>query len=458
HRVLQALWVLSGTSEKDQKLRNSLISNLKQLNNIDDATIKKNAGIVFSSIIHRYSDFSISTIDSFAHRLVRTFTRDLNLPSQFEIELSSENLANRVVDILLSKVGNDAFITETILSFVMHKMELETTWQVDRDLKNFTQKLFREEAFLYSRNNAIIDEADIKFAKELILNEINRHETYIKQIASAILDILASQQIQPYDLIKGKAGIGNVIIRLSKGEMKEVFTQKTLINYFDPETPYIKKSDTVQLHTAFTAIESQIIEQMHLLKNFYESEFQRFILLTLLKKHIHTFALQSQILEIVKEISNENLIVHISEFNKSIAQLLQNAVVPYIYERLGERFSHFLLDEFQDTSILQWQNFLPLIENSLANGNINLIVGDGKQSIYRFRSGEVEQFLCLPEIYKKESSEALHRIEGLLKKHYDFRNLNTNYRSAPEIVEFNGGFFDFLRERLADSMRPVFDE
>ena len=159
------------------------------------------------------------------------------------------------------------------------------------------------------------------------------------------------------------------------------------------------------------------------------------------------------------KLANEDEIVHISEFNKLLNTVMGDFSVPFVYERIGEKFRHVFVDEFQDTSILQWQNLLPLIDNGLADGNMSMVVGDGKQSIYRFRSGEVEQIANLPEIYalpKDEREAAFRQFEQNLKDNFAFRNLDTNYRSFTQVVDFNNAFFEYAYHQLSPDLQRVY--
>jgi ATP-dependent exoDNAse (exonuclease V) beta subunit len=456
-RVLKSLWILSHSDNEFSDSRKSLINNLKKSFELDEVTITKNAHIVFSYILHFYSDFNISTIDSFSHRIVRTFTRDLRLPLQFEVELDSGQLAQIVSDTLMSRIGTDEFVTQTILNFALIKMEDETDWQIERQLKSFIVKLLKEDAFLENRNNTTLTEADFVEIRKIIPEEIKSFEEKVKGYADKMLKLLSSQEISIFELNGKSKGIGPIIQKLSDTKITDVFEQKSIHNYFENEKSIIGEKSENRLKAAFSIIESEFYEALIALKDCYDKEYKRYVLLKLLNKNIYSFSLSSQISNVMYEIGLEKQLVHISEFNKSIAGLLQKVAVPFIYERLGERFSHFLLDEFQDTSVLQWQNFLPLIENSLANGNLNLIVGDGKQSIYRFRSGEVEQFLILPEVFKKEGNLSLHQSEDILNAHYKQIDLSTNYRSAGGIVEANNSFFDFVKQFLPQKLQKVYE-
>jgi ATP-dependent exoDNAse (exonuclease V) beta subunit len=160
---------------------------------------------------------------------------------------------------------------------------------------------------------------------------------------------------------------------------------------------------------------------------------------------------------ILEEFKAENNILLISEFNQLIADIVLDEPVPFIYERVGEKYHHFLLDEFQDTSVLQWQNLVPLLENSLAQGYGNLVVGDAKQAIYRWRNGEVEQFISLPKIYGRREGQVHLERELTLAEHFEGKSLDHNYRSRPGIVSFNNGFFRWLSRHISEKEASVYE-
>lgn len=455
-RVIQALWLLSSAEAKSSKARQVLVVQLAKHGLTDEVLMVRNATLAFSAILHNFSDFNIGTIDAFTHRLVRTFARELALPSAFNVELSSRVLLSEVVNDLMEKVGSDAFITEVIIDFVMNRVEEEGDWKVDRALKSYAEELIGEEAFLMMNTTSATEDKHWWAIRKHIGAEISRIEAGFRSKAQNILDLLQSAGIAPESLFGKTRGIGPVLQRISQGELQSIFEAKTIHTGFQSDSPFVNKSTDKAVLVAFAGIEISVLSEFKALENWYESTFSRFLLLKLLHKNIHGFALQSKIMETMQAIITQKQLVHISEFNKRVAELLQNSAVAFIYERLGEKYRHFLLDEFQDTSVLQWQNFLPLIENSLASGHQNLIVGDGKQSIYRFRNGEFQQFLLLPQIFRANENLNLLRIQQLLKQNYVEKNLDTNYRSAKDIVEFNNDFFDFLLQKLPTTLQTVF--
>ena len=164
-------------------------------------------------------------------------------------------------------------------------------------------------------------------------------------------------------------------------------------------------------------------------------------------KNIYAISVLNELMKEIKAFKKENNIEQISEFNKKIYNVVTNQPSSFIYERLGERYNHYLIDEFQDTSLIQWQNFLPLITDSLDFGK-SMLVGDGKQSIYRWRGGEVEQFSKLPHIFKGDHLAFISDWESKLKDHYFSDNLKSNYRSRKNIIEFNNQFFKNVKDCL----------
>lgn len=167
--------------------------------------------------------------------------------------------------------------------------------------------------------------------------------------------------------------------------------------------------------------------------------------------------LVNELAKLTNEYKNDENILFISEFNERISEVVNHEPTPFIFERLGDKYKHFLLDEFQDTSSMQWQNMLPLIDNSLGNGNMNLIVGDGKQSIYRWRNADVEQFVNLPNINVAVKNDILQEREDALVRNFEGKVLGTNFRSESTIVKFNNTLFEFLSDTvLNDDLKKIY--
>ncbi|MFA6922807.1 MAG: 3'-5' exonuclease [Bacteroidales bacterium] len=217
---------------------------------------------------------------------------------------------------------------------------------------------------------------------------------------------------------------------------------------------YINKIDGVT-KKMIDEIKPELILIYENAQQLIEKEKSDYVLFSLINRNIYETALLNEIEKLVEEYKKQTNKIHISEFNKLISDIVINEPVPFIFERIGTKYHHFLIDEFQDTSVMQWQNFLPMIENSLANSDFNMVVGDGKQAIYRWRGGEVEQFGNLPEIYKPQS-EIISEKENILKQNYTEQKLDVNRRSKNVIVKFNNDFFGVASEQLNAQYKKIY--
>lgn len=457
-RIIEALCALQNAGADISSGHKSLFSDLKEVSDLDIEEIQAAAGTLLTTILHNYSDFSVSTIDAFSHRLVRTFTRDLGLPYQFEVELDENLIIGQSVDLLLEKVGQDELITRAAVDFLVFQMDQEKSWQVELELRSFAKKLLREESFEFTQRLLAYDESVFKHAREQIIDFIVTIENTFQDKAGKMIARLQASHIAPDDLADGSAkGIMNFLLKLSQRNVEDAFALKSWKSY--PEkTKWYSGSAAPDMKAIISQIQGSLREDLLGIIDFYEQESQRYYLFKMMLPRVFTMALLSGLQQSLNEVMDNNNLVHISEFNKRIAALIHGVTTPYIYERFGERYKHFLIDEFQDTSVLQWQNFLPLIDNSLAHGKTNLLVGDAKQAIYRFRSGEVEQFIQLPSLLQSDKYPWLKSYQKTLEANYTSKQLDTNYRSAKTIVDFNNRFFQFASTFLSDDHKNVYHD
>jgi ATP-dependent exoDNAse (exonuclease V) beta subunit len=175
-----------------------------------------------------------------------------------------------------------------------------------------------------------------------------------------------------------------------------------------------------------------------------------------LNENAFNIILIKELYEAINKIKEEQNILLISDFNKLISEEIKNQPAPFIYEKIGERYKNIMIDEFQDTSVLQWHNLLPLIDNSLSIGEKTLLVGDAKQAIYRFRGGKVEQFVELPNIIDKSDDVFLEEREITLRNNHKDEFLETNWRSHSQVIEFNNWFFDELKSFLEEDKQKIY--
>ncbi len=446
-RIVDALAELAADGPLHGKTALSLLPDLVQETKLSEGEIRKNAAKVLTSILHNYSDFAISTIDAFVFRLIRTFSRDLRLPFRFEVELSARNITNLAVDNLLGMIGHDRFVTQSLLEFARDRIENNENWNIETGLKRFAAGLLQEDAYYQLIKNSEASEEDFLACKSEILSYAYGFENLVSGYAKEVLNLISSHGLTS-DAFAGKStGIFSVLQKISKKDFVKALDSKSWSLWLTDKI-WVHKNASPPDKAALSQIEAQLTSLTEKINDALENQFFKYTLFKLLAGRIHEFALSSAFESQFKRIMDENDLVHISEFNKRIASVVLDSSVPYIYERIGERYQNYLIDEFQDTSVLQWQNFLPLISNSLANNNLVLIVGDGKQAIYRFRGGEVEQFGTLPEIFNKPDLSEFDQIEEQLVRNHQSIVLKQNWRSSAEIVHFNNAFFDFIKPLL----------
>ncbi len=456
-RIIKALAQLSNTNSLND--HDVLLQMLVNESGMSEADIRLQAGKVLSLVVHNYSDFALGTIDAFVHKLVRTFAHDLHLPHQFEVELDHETLVHMAVSLLLDKVGSDAHITSTLIHFVLNKIDDERSWQIERDLSEFCKKLLQENGYDQIKKLESISPEMFAEARKFLWDSRKAFEHILQQQAKTILILLDSNGLNEKMLAGGKNGVFAFFNKVASADLlgaQSNISARKVVDSKEWASGECKKNPMAL--QSLQGIESELNGSLEQLLSQLDAHSEVYALRVELSKNIHALAVMSQLQQNMDDIRQEENLVHISEFNKRIATLLEQAAVPYIYERLGERFQHYLIDEFQDTSTLQWHNFLPLIVNALASQNLTLLVGDAKQAIYRFRSGEVEQFIQLPDVYKSERIGFLAEAEISLKAHFDGRNLGSNFRSDASIVQFNNDFFDFISAKLNDTYQIAYSD
>ena len=426
---------------------------------IDRIQLKTNAKELFINIIHNYSDFCVCTIDAFVQKLARSFAKDLNLPSQFNVSIYKDEVADAITDRIGEQIGTvDPYLTTVVEDYSERKFDIEKSPKVAKNIHDFVKELFSEDAFVKNEQNLFETEEKYKETRNFLKNKIHSFEVQCQQFVKDFDGFLVQNKLGNDDFNgKSRSACLNFFKKLKKEEYSTISDSlKKIINgdanwYSKSLQQYRNTSDFERLCNDFETVFSKFA--CHYQKQigsylFYKSQFDQLSL----------YVLRSRLKSELEAYIGEEQIVHISEFNKRINEVMGDFSVPFIYERLGEHFKHVFIDEFQDTSILQWQNLLPLIDNTLANNQMSMVVGDGKQSIYRWRNGEVGQIASLPLIYEKPQNDTFDIYERNLVNNLNFNNLETNYRSLENVIDFNNDFFNFSVQFLSDESRKVYVE
>ncbi len=434
-RVLQNLEVFSEGENND------LLEVILKETSLDRTVVKERSKKLLDEILRNYAAFSITTIDSFTHKIIKSFAYDLGLPLNFEVEMDAVLLLNEAVDVLISKIGTDEALTKLLIDFSLDKADDDKSWDISRELNEFSKILLNEDDTKHFRKLADKQLADFTNLK----TKLSKHQKEIKkrwkEIGEEALKMIESMHLVHNDFYRSM--LPNHFLALSQNpEKAKFFDESALRERIEENNFYAKsKSDDIK-----AAIEGLLPE---LLRLYTESErlYQQFLMNNLALKSIIPLAVLNNINQELSHLKEENNLRLNAEFNQLISDNIKDQPAPFIYERIGQRFMHYFIDEMQDTSTLQWQNLIPLIDNALAQENSNLLlVGDGKQAIYRWRGGKSEQFIGLGS----EKDNPFHISK-------EVKTLETNFRSYAEVINFNNQFFQHTANFLQnESYKQLF--
>lgn len=404
----------------------SLMKVLSGETGLSIATIHDKSKAIIKNIIHNYASFDISTIDRFTHKVIRAFAHDLNLPVSFDVSLETDSLLQEAVDAIIAKAGENDVLTSLLVDFSLDKTDNDKSWDVTYELFE-TGKLLIDE----NNRNELVQFKDktieeFIFIKEKLRQEVTKLEEQNTAIANEMLAFMDSRGIDLKSFSRGT--FPNHINYIKEGTLSSSHKR---FHEFD-DIQILKNAKDREI------IESVIPELLAMLHKAYKNYEKRNFYQAFLK-NITPLSLLNSIGQELERIQKEQNVLSISEFNAIIHNEIQNQPAPFIYERLGERYRHFFIDEFQDTSQMQWNNLIPLIDNALSSEDMLgdrgslMIVGDPKQSIYRWRGGKAEQFIELG----KEHNPFSNPDKAIL-------NLGTNFRSYSQVIDFNNQFFNVL--------------
>ncbi|WP_216689079.1 UvrD-helicase domain-containing protein [Hymenobacter siberiensis] len=457
HRIVDALRDFAYPREgKTDTLLADIAAELK----LPAAEVRRRAAATFRLVLYHYADFGVSTIDSFVQRIVTAFTRELGLPATFEVELDTDSVLQSAVAALLDKVNRDPnskLLSQTLAEYALGQAEEGKSWsRLPEELAGFGRVLFNETVQEAVAQLDKLSLADFRRLDKEIRTRRGEIEAAFAQTQEVGAAILEQADVSVDDLYYGKSGIGQYVQKgvalLQADAGPNSYVRKTLAEDKWHGGKIKSPADKARVD----AVREPLTALVTTLDKMRAEYLPNYTLLAAMQPYLFHASLLSELNKIVEQISRERNVVLISEFNRRIASIVLTEPVPFLYERLGEKYEHILIDEFQDTSVLQWNNLLPLVENTLANGHSSLAVGDAKQAIYRWRGGEMEQILRLHQ----GNTEALAararepEMRELLRGRYasfagklDAKALQVNYRSAREIIAFNNSFFEAVSAR-----------
>ena len=407
----------------------------EHLKNKTELEIINRAKEIRDNILHNYSMFSVSTIDSFVQSVVRAFSYEINVSSNYALELDTEKVIKELTELLYNEITDNKELQKWLIKFADFKLQEGKSWDFRREIGVLAYEIFKEKfqsiySFSYNTEENI-NNVDNKEKLNILLDEIYKIKTDFEKKMNYIADksdvILKNAGIDnPKELGRNFGTITNFLCNKIRERKYEPI--KTVYNALDGLHKWHAKKAKKEIIAIISSVYKELYELIENAINEYEKNHCLYLSAKNTILNIHSFGILNDIASLLPEYRHENNLLLISDTTLLLKEIIGNNDAPFIYEKIGNKFKHILIDEFQDTSGFQWINFRPLIKNSLGEALFNMIVGDVKQSIYRWRGGDWK--LLLSEV--KESIGEAQVLE---------KTLDTNWRSKENIVDFNNSLF-----------------
>lgn len=399
---------------------------------------------ILVKILHDYSKFAIGTIDSFFQRVIRAFTKEAGLQAGYSIELDHETVLTEVIDSMINDIENDRELCNWLVRFAQERVGDGKNWNLEKEIRQLGNEVFKE-IFKTFDKKLLEKIQDKKFLDSFLdeLYQIRDHfESRLKEFAEVSFRILSRYNLTVDDFSYKEKGMMGFFIKLKDGNFAPPADRPR--NACDKVENWHSKTSpaTSRIKAAFAdGLNKNLTDAI----SFYDGNYPGYLTSILVTDFIYTLGILTDLSKRLKDYSDENNIFLISNAPVFLSGIIAGNDTPFIYEKTGTVFRHFMIDEFQDTSGMQWENFKPLVCNSLASDFKSLVVGDVKQSIYRWRSGD---WKLLGGRIEKDVSRFGSEPE----------RLDYNWRSKKNIIDFNNSFFNcaatFLQDQFNSAIKP----
>lgn len=422
-RILSQLY---GIAHEDPE-SDDYLSKIEESSTKSREEIRKAAGIALHHIIHDYSRFRIETIDSFFQSVMRNLARELELNANLNIELNNEEVLNDAVDSMIEKLDRRSPVLYWLLEYIENRISDNNRWNVSGEIKSFGKNIFNEE---YIEKGQDLRE---KLKQTHFIVEFRSRLKELKTECDDIMngyyehfqEILSSRGLNAGNLARKENGICSYFKKLHNGNYKDEIRNATVEKSLQSEEAWVTKT-AVRREEILELARNELIPLLQAAEEMRSRANEKVNSCQLASKHLYNLPLLVHIDNEVRLLNEAHNRFLLSDTNALLHQLISEGDASFIYEKIGTNIDIVMIDEFQDTSRLQWSNFHLLLEECLAQSNGSLVVGDIKQSIYRWRNGDWR-------ILANLGKDAQLRTEG--------HTLDTNWRSQANIIDFNNAFF-----------------
>ena len=442
--ILAVTFTNKATEEMKMRILSQLYGIWKQLPDSDnymqhictatemsESQVSERAGKALNLLLHHYNYFRVETIDTFFQSVLRNLARELDLTANLSISLNDTQVEEQAVDQLIDSLTHTDVMLQWLMKYIMETISEDRSWNIIGQIKQFGKTIFRDYYKEHSieLNELLSDEHFLSSYMEQLRQIRSNAETYMKEIADSFFDVLDSEHLKIEDLSYGKSGVAGFFLKLRGGQMDESIIKKRVTDCMvDATNWYSKKNERAeQIHY----VASDLL--IPLLRRAIEErprQWKLFKSADLTLRHLNQLRLLGSIEQRVRHMNEEANRFLLSDTQQLLHALIDGSDTPFIFEKIGSQLQHVMIDEFQDTSTVQWQNFKVLLSETMSQEDAeNLIVGDVKQSIYRWRSGDWRLLNDIQAQFPDPEAQL------------DIRTLSTNYRSQRNIIEFNNLFF-----------------
>ena len=395
------------------------------------SVVSERAGDALRRLLHNYSYFRVETIDTFFQSVLRNLARELDLTANLRIGLNDTQVEEQAVDQLIDSLTHSDVMLQWLLKYIMENISDDRSWNIIGQVKKFGNTIFRDYYKEHSEElNARLSQKDFLESYTKQLRQIRTDaEKRMKDFAAQYLDTLRDAGLSYDDLSYGKGGVSGFFLKIQNGQMDEsIEGPRVKICADDPAKWYSKKSPYAE--SIHSLAESALIPLLRRAMEERPRQYKLYMSADLTLRHLNQLRLLGSIEQKVRQLNESANRFLLSDTQQLLHSLIKDSDSPFIFEKIGTQLEHVMIDEFQDTSSVQWQNFKVLLQECMSHVDTeNLIVGDVKQSIYRWRSGDWRLLNAIDQEFPHAD------------KTIDILPLETNYRSERHIIEFNNAFF-----------------
>jgi ATP-dependent exoDNAse (exonuclease V) beta subunit len=410
----------------------------------DGMALQSAADKIYRTILHDYAKFSVSTIDSFVQQVIRSFAFEIGLDAGFELQLNQdivkEELANRLFELLESSQE----LLDWIRSIAIDRIETGQNWDFRSELLSLASEIFQERFYRFEENMRNLENPNAAFdaLKKSMQDIVRKVEETMRNFGQQGNNIIQQAGLDASFFSGGTRSFINYFTKIQKKDYNATVTVQEARDNPNKWTtakaaPEVKEA-VASIYPALNSCLSQALD-------FYEEMAFSYQTAKAILRQLNNLSLLRILADQLGDYRRDNNVLLISDTQQLLRELVKDNEVPFIYEKIGNRYQHFLLDEFQDTSRFQWDNFKPLLEQSVAVGAYNLVVGDVKQSIYRWRNGDwrLLQSQVKQDIGSQQVQEA---------------SLQENYRSRASVIDFNNSLFSRIPALLQQDFSREMDQ